>query len=33
VYPMDFYGKDGLGRTTEKDVGVSVGVGAVEVKS
>ncbi|ERF75772.1 Diphthamide biosynthesis protein 1 [Endocarpon pusillum Z07020] len=29
VYPMDFYGKDGLGRTTEKDVnpgGVGVGV-------
>ncbi|KAF7507428.1 Diphthamide biosynthesis protein 1 [Endocarpon pusillum] len=28
VYPMDFYGKDGLGRTTEKDVnhgGVGVG--------
>jgi 2-(3-amino-3-carboxypropyl)histidine synthase len=25
VYPMDFYGKDGLGRTTQKDVSASVG--------
>ncbi len=32
VYPMDFYGKDGLGRTTEKDINASANVVSVGVK-
>ncbi len=30
AYPMDFYGKDGLGRTAEKDVNPAVGVVGVK---